>query len=241
MSHAPSSEYLPAQKVYARYAVARGTLRLWAQAGKIEALRVGENGKRLYKLADIERVLGVDAAKAQAKRVRVCYARVSSEHQRADLDRQVAFLKQHYPEHELYSDVGSGLNFKRLRFVALLDAVHAGTVAEVVVTDKDRLCRFGSELLQWLFDKADTKLVVHSDGVAADAGEPDRHHELADDILSIVTFFTARSNGQRSARNRKRRRDDAEAAAGQEAAPRKKAKHEAAGGADAESASLSDA
>jgi len=208
MSHT-SSEYLPAAKVHELYAVARGTLRLWAEAGKVEALRIGSSGKRLYKLADIERVLGVDTQKAQEKRLRICYARVSSQHQRPDLERQVAFLKQHYPSHTIYQDIGSGLNFKRTHFVALLDAVHAGTVAEIVVTDKDRLCRFGSDLVQWLLDKAGTRLVVHSDAVAQPADEPDYNHELSDDIISIITFFTARSNGQRSARNHKRRLNDA--------------------------------
>lgn len=210
MSHV-SSEYLPAAKVYELYAVARGTLRLWAEAGKVEALRIGSSGKRLYKLVDIERILGFDIKKAQAKRQCVCYARVSSHHQKADLERQVAFLQQHYPAHTIYQDIGSGLNFKRPHFVALLDAVHAGTVSEIVVTDKDRLCRFGAELVQWLLDKAGTKLVVHSTDVQQPTDEPDYNHELSDDIISIITFFTARSNGQRSARNHKRRREDAEA------------------------------
>lgn len=206
-----ASEYLPAAKVYQLYAVSRSTLRTWADGGKVEALRANGDGKRLYKLADIEHVLGVDSdKKAQEERKRVCYVRVSSSKQRADLDRQVAFLQQHYPRHEIYRDIGSGLNFKRSHFVALLDAIHSGTVAEVVVTDKDRLCRFGNELVQWILDKAGTKLVVHGTPMEQPLDEPDFNHELSDDIISIITFFTARSNGQRSARNRKRRRADAE-------------------------------
>jgi predicted site-specific integrase-resolvase len=236
-----TSAYLPAAKVHALYAVARTTLRDWAESGKVEALRAGGTGKRLYKLADIERVLGVDHGKEkEAKRERVCYARVSSQHQRGDLDRQIAFLRQHYPEHRLYSDIGSGLNFKRAQFVALLDAVHAGIVAEIVVTDKDRLCRFGSDLVQWFLDKAGTKLVVHSDPVERPGnadGEPDYNHELSDDIISIITFFTARSNGQRSARNRKRRRDDI---TGEETKAHKKTKREAAASKGEEDSNLSD-
>jgi len=209
MSHSTSA-YLPALKVHELYGIARSTLRTWAEDGKVEALRAGGDGKRLYKLADIERVLGVDSAKkTKTERQPVCYARVSSAHQRPDLERQVAFLKQHYPTHTIYQDVGSGLNFKRPHFVALLDAVHAGTVSEIVVTDKDRLCRFGADLVQWLLAKAGTKLVVHGTDVQLPADEPDYNHELSDDIISIITFFTARSNGQRSARNHKRRREDA--------------------------------
>lgn len=243
MSHV-SSAYLPAIKVYELYAVARSTLRAWAEEGKVEALRAhGGDGKRLYKLADVERVLGVDAnKKARTERQRVCYARVSSQHQRADLDRQVAFLRAHYPDHIVYQDVGSGLNFKRARFCALLDAVHAGTVSEIVVTDKDRLCRFGADLVQWLLDKAGTRLVVHSDAVersaGADADEPDYGHELSDDIISIITFFTARSNGQRAARNRKRRRADDEAGQAHQDPKRPRNDGEASGDAHKEDSDL---
>jgi predicted site-specific integrase-resolvase len=238
MSHSTSA-YLPAAKVHELYSVARSTLRSWAEEGKVEALRAGGEGKRLYKLADVERVLGVDhAKKTQAERQCVCYARVSSQHQRGDLERQVAFLRSHYPDHVIYQDVGSGLNFKRARFVALLDAVHAGTVSEIVVTDKDRLCRFGADLVQWVLDKTGTRLMVHSDTVgAAVADEPDTRHELSDDIISIITFFTARSNGQRSARNRKRRREDAEAS---EAPKNHKKNRKAASGAHQEDPPVSD-
>lgn len=220
----PFAEYLPAKHVQLRYAISRGTLRAWAEAGRVGALRAGGDGKRLYKLSDIEALLGVkpdDVGEKAQPRQRVCYARVSSEHQRGDLERQIAFLQRHYPEHTLYSDVGSGLNFKRRQFVALLDAVYGGTISEIVVTDKDRLCRFGVDLVQWLLDKTGTKLMVHSDdvGAVADTDNPDVNHELGDDIISVITFFTARSNGQRSARNSKRRREDAAAAAGEAPPP----------------------
>ena len=213
--------YLPAVQVQKTYAISRSTLRAWAEAGKIHVLRAGGDGKRLYKLADIELILGVPEheAKEDQQRRRVCYARVSSAHQRGDLERQSAFLRQEYPEHELIQETGSGLNFKRPRFVALLDAIHSGLVEELVVTDKDRLCRFGGDLMQWLLDKTGTRLVVHGQDVGEHdaAAEPDTNHELSDDIISIITFFTARHNGQRSARNRKRRR---EAAAEEEATDR---------------------
>src|SRR4051812_24783392 len=105
-----SSAYQPAKQVQKLYAVSRTTLRSWAEAGRVEALRANGDGKRLYKLTDIERILGVDARTQAPARERICYARVSSAKQRADLDRQIAFLQQHYPEHRVYSDVGSGLN-----------------------------------------------------------------------------------------------------------------------------------
>ena len=83
---------------------------------------------------------------------------------------------------------------------ALLEQVYSGTVSEVVVRHKDRLCRYGLELVEFLLQKSGTRLVVQS-------GEPvSCTQELADDLLAITTVFVARHNGQRSAENRRRRR-----------------------------------
>jgi len=242
-----SSEYATAAHVHERYDIARSSLRAWAESGRIAALRVGGTGKRLYKLADIERILGIDEQEKKTERIKACYTRVSSQHQRGDLERQCAFLQHHYPDHKLYSDVGSGLNFKRPQFKALLDAVHNNAVEEIVVTDKDRLCRFGTELVQWLLDKTDTKLVVHSDPASAGAigDESNYNHELSDDIISVISFFTARHNGQRAARNRKRRRQDAvveeEASQEEEKEGKRKRARKGASRSDSEDSSVSHA
>ena len=157
-----------------------------------------------------QRAFGNNQPTKQAtKKVKVCYARVSSEHQRGDLDRQIADLRQHFPGHEIISDIGSGLNWKRKGFTALLERIHAGGVEEVVVTRKDRLCRFGSELVEWIFAKSGTQLVVLGSDVSADGSEAS---ELAEDLLSITTVFVARHNGLRSAANRKKRRETAKEA-----------------------------
>jgi putative resolvase len=142
--------------------------------------------------------------KQTTKKVKVCYARVSSEHQRGDLERQIADLQRHFPDHEIISDIGSGLNWKRRGFTALLERIYSGGVEEVVVTRKDRLCRFGSELVEWIFAKSGTQLMVLGSDVSADSSEVS---ELAEDLLSITTVFVARHNGLRSAANRKRRRE----------------------------------
>jgi predicted site-specific integrase-resolvase len=158
----------------------------------------------------VRRAFGDDQPTNQTtKKVKVCYARVSSEHQQRDLERQITDLQQHFPGNEIVSDIGSGLNWKRRGFTALLERIHAGGVEEVVVTRKDRLCRFGSELVEWIFAKNGTQLVVLGSDVGADSSEAG---ELAEDLLSIVTVFVARHNGLRSAANRKRRREIAKEA-----------------------------
>lgn len=183
------------------YDVSSSTLRNWAEQGKVKVVRSqGGKGKRLYCLADFKHQVGLD--EAQPRRC-ICYARVSSAHQHADLERQCDDLRAAYPDYELISDTGSGLNWKRPGLLALLDAVCRGTVAEVVVAHRDRLARIGVELLEWLFERYDTKLVVldHTEECQTETDE------LRDDLLAVVTFFVARNNGRRAAANRKRRRD----------------------------------
>ena len=143
-------------------------------------------------------------AEPEAQKIRtVCYARVSSQKQAADLARQIEALQVAYPDAEVLSDIGSGLNWKRPHFVSLLERAHRGEFSKVVVAHKDRLCRFAFELVEWIFAKAGVEVVVHGDH------EPDRN-ELADDLLSVVNVFVARHNGLRGAASRKRRRERAQ-------------------------------
>ena len=206
---AQNTTYTSASNIKQTYDVSVETLRRWAASGRVSFVRT-PGGKRLYSIADVRRAFGDDRPTNQTtKKVKVCYARVSSEHQRGDLERQITDLQQHFPGHEIVSDIGSGLNWKRRGFTALLERIHTGGVEEVVVTRKDRLCRFGSELLEWIFAKNGTKIVVLGSDVGADSSEAG---ELAEDLLSIVTVFVARHNGLRSAANRKRRREIAKEA-----------------------------
>jgi hypothetical protein len=87
-------------------------------------------------LQTYEESLEITNRHSSRKKAKICYARVSSEHQRNDLEWQIANLRQHYPEYEIVSDIGSGLNWKRRGFVALLERIHTGGIEEVVVTRK---------------------------------------------------------------------------------------------------------
>jgi predicted site-specific integrase-resolvase len=82
----------------------------------------------------------------------IIYARVSSSKQSQDLKRQEKYLKTKYPTAELKSDIGSGLNYKRTGFRAILQSLFKGNIKEVVVAHKDRFTRFGFEFFEWLFN-----------------------------------------------------------------------------------------
>lgn len=160
-------------------------MRRWASSGRVAIVKT-PGGKRLYSITDVHKVFGNDQQSTQ--KARVCYARVSSEHQRDDLERQITDLRQRYPGHEIISDIGSGLNWKRKGFVTLLERVYSKGIEEVVVTRKDRLCRFGSELVEWIFEKNGTRLMVLGSDVYTNDSEAG---ELAEDLLAIVTVFVA--------------------------------------------------
>jgi excisionase family DNA binding protein len=224
----PTTQYIPAAQVYKRYAVSRATLRRWAQDGRIRAVRTAGGGKRLYAVTDLDQLYQSTAIADANPKAKVIYARVSSSKQRGDLDRQIQDLQRECPGYALIQDIGSGLNWHRKGFQALLERVHQRDVEEVVVAHRDRLCRFGLELVEWIFQKAGVKLVVLSDrdhNIHSNS-DPDGTlaQELSEDLLSIVTVFVAKNNGRRAAENRKRRA--AETQTGGEKTRRKKGQAE---------------
>jgi putative resolvase len=152
LAFSPStSKYIPPRVAVKQYGISRTTLANWAKEGKIRAIRLGEghtSGHR-YNEDDLRIHLNIkDAPGEVRKRYTILYARVSSPKQKAagDLDRQIELLNQEFPNHDkVISDVASGLNFKRkgLITITLLDLVEKGHVADIVVSYRDRLARFG--------------------------------------------------------------------------------------------------
>ncbi|NBP00476.1 MAG: IS607 family transposase, partial [Proteobacteria bacterium] len=105
------SEYVGANKIKKLYDVSTPTLRRWASNGDINVVRL-PSGKRLYKQSDVSKLF-CDTQPQPTQRRRLCYARVSSDHQKADLERQISDLRSQFPNHDIVSDIGSGLNWKR--------------------------------------------------------------------------------------------------------------------------------
>ncbi|MEZ5672099.1 MAG: IS607 family transposase [Thiotrichaceae bacterium] len=95
------------------------------------------------------------------------------------------------PNHELIEDIGSGLNFKRKGFNALLERIMSGNVAEIVVAHRDRLCRFGFELVESIANKHNCNIMV------LDESKLSPQAELVNDLRSIIHIFSFRINGLR--------------------------------------------
>jgi predicted site-specific integrase-resolvase len=118
---------------------------------------------------------------------------VSTRGQGKDLERQIEYFKLQYPNHEIIKDYGSGINFKRKGFNSILDSAIKGDISEVVVTHKDRLCRFGFELVERI-------ITQHSNGkiVVLNQQKTSPREELVGDLISIITVFSSRLYGLRS-------------------------------------------
>ena len=169
----------------------------WANAGKLIVHRT-KGGHRRYLKSDILNLSKPQPAPEQSTKESICYCRVSTHSQKQDLERQVEFFRLRYPSHRIVKDIGSGLNFKRKGLKTILDSALLGNLEEVVVTHKDRLCRFGFELVEFIIASKNGKIVV------LDQQKSSPEKELVDDILQIITVFSARIHGMRSHSIKKR-------------------------------------
>jgi putative resolvase len=179
--------------------VSISTLRRWEAEGKIEAERT-PGGHRRYDLAELR---GVVPRVSRSEVLTLAYARVSSSDQKGDLVRQVALLESfccaHGWRYEVLKDLGSGLNYKKRGLRQLLQRICAGEVKRLVLTHKDRLLRFGSELVFALCEEFQVEVVIINQSERPLSFE----EELAQDVLEIITVFSAQLYGSRSHKNRK--------------------------------------
>ena len=105
---------------------------------------------------------------------------------------KINFLTKKYPSYEIITDIGSGINFKRKGLQQILDDLFEQNISEVVVASKDRFSRFGYELFEYIFNKFGAKITCVNKQLDQTIKE-----ELAEDLLSIITVFTARYHGKR--------------------------------------------
>jgi excisionase family DNA binding protein len=171
-------------KAAKQFGVHPSTIRDWADNGRISSFRT-PTGQRRIKLLNQHQNL------QKEEKIRAIYCRVSSQKQRDDLQRQISFMQEKFKDYQIFQDIGSGINFKRKGLIALLDKCLQGMVSEVVVSSRDRLCRFAFELFEWLFERQGIKLTV------LEQGDESPESELSNDVLSIIQVFCCRRNGKR--------------------------------------------
>jgi putative resolvase len=168
------------------------TLRRYADDGKIEAI-VTPGGRRQY---NINKFMN-DNINIKNRNIpiefNVCYCRVSSYGQSDDLERQVEFMKNKYPTFEIITDIGSGINFERPGLKKIIDYAIEGKLKKLAISYKDRLCRIGYSLIEYILTKySNTQIIVELEKVET------VNEEIANDLMQIITVYTAKINGMRS-------------------------------------------
>ena len=180
------------------------TLRNWEKSGKLKPDSISPGGTRRYNSDTIMRISGKELPQIEKDdRVTIAYARVSSQDQKEDLKRQAQVLELYCAEHgykyELITDLGSGMNYYKKGLTTLISRILDDGVKRLVLTHKDRLLRFGAELIFSICEAKGVEVVIVNRGEEKASFEED----LAKDVQEIATVFSARLYGSRSGKNRK--------------------------------------
>jgi len=162
----------------------------WDSKGLLKSVKT-KGGHRRYMRTDVLEKAGKKEESNPGRNI--CYCRVSTRGQKEDLERQIEFFRCKYPNHEIISDYGSGINFKRKGFNSILDSSIKGNINEIVVTHRDRLCRFGFELIERIITQGGKGKIV-----VLNKKETSPQEELVGDLISIITVFSSRLYGLRS-------------------------------------------
>ena len=173
------------------------TLRNWDKDGKLKPHHTTESGYRYYSEEQLNQVLNI---KQKNKKV-IGYCRVSSPKQKDDLERQIENVKIYLlaqgKPFEIISDVGSGINCKRKGLLELLDRINKNEVEKVVVLYKDRLSRFGFELIEYVASLHGCEIEI------IDNTQKTEQEELVEDLVQIITVFNCKLQGKRANKARK--------------------------------------
>ena len=173
--------------------LAHSTLRLMHRKGEFVPAKISPGGTRYYSDEQVKEYMGV---KTVSKRIVIGYARVSSRKQEDDLDRQIENLKTYmYAKgysFELITDIGSGINYSKKGLTKLLERIHKGEVSKVVVLYKDRLVRFGFELLETVCKLNDCEIEI------VDNTPKTNEKELINDLVKVFNVFGSELKGEQS-------------------------------------------
>ena len=174
------------------------TLRNWDKNGKLHPHHTSSNGYRYYSHEQLGQVINI---KTNVDRKVIGYCRVSSNKQKDDLKRQIenmeVYLTSLEKPFEIITDIGSGINYKKKGLKELIKLITQNKVEKVVVLYKDRLVRFGFELIEYLASLYNCEIEI------VDNTEKSEQQELVEDLIQIITVFSCRLQGKRANKTRK--------------------------------------
>lgn len=171
--------------------VSISTLQRWDRTDVLKSRRTPTN-QRYYTDEDLKRVLNLEG-ETKAERKNVGYCRVSTQGQKQKLENQQEFVSVYSLSHgvildEIYTDIGSGLNYQRKNWNKLLKQVEANEIDKIYITYKDRFVRFGYEWFEDFCASHGTEIIV------LNQKQTSLEEELTEDLLSIFHIFSERNN-----------------------------------------------
>ena len=171
------------------------TLRNWDKNGTLKPSHITSGGTRYYSQEQLNHFLGLKSKTKIDKKI-IGYCRVNSHKQKDDLERQIENVRTYMYakgyQFEIISDIGSGINYNKKGLNKLIDMITNSEVDKIVVLYKDRLIRFGYELIENICEKYGTKIEV------IDNTEKTEEQELVEDLIQIVTVFSCRLQGKKA-------------------------------------------
>ena len=178
------------------------TLRNWDKKGLLKPDELTKGKARRYRIETLRNInRNIIFTKDDLKTI--AYARVSSHDQKEDLNRQVQLLELYCAKHgykyEVIQDIGSGMNYYKKGLTKLIDLILDNQVQRLILTHKDRLLRFGAELVFSICEAKNVEVIIINQGDET----PSFEEELAKDVLEIITIFSARLYGSRSKKSEK--------------------------------------
>ena len=192
-------KYYSTKTVAQLLGVTSQTLRNWDREGKLKPSYVKSNGYRYY---SEDSILSYTQERKTKKTLNVVgYARVSSKKQIDDLNRQIenlrTYIESKYETYEIISDVGSGINYTKPGLQKLIEKINRKEVDLIIVLYKDRLLRFGFELIEYFATLNNVKIEV------LDKINKSENQELVEDLVQIVTVFSCKLQGKRKSKTKK--------------------------------------
>ena len=186
-------KFLSSKTVTQKLGITAQTLRNWDKQGKLKPAYVKSNGYRYY---SEDSILAYTQERKTKKELNVIgYARVSSKKQSDDLERQVnnlkTYLSSKYNNYEIIKDIGSGINYSKPGLKQLIEKINKKEVDLIVVLYKDRLLRFGFELVEYFAALNNVKIEV------LDKIDKSQDEELVEDLVQIITVFSCKLQGKR--------------------------------------------
>ena len=178
--------------------VSAQTLRNWDKNGKLKPHHTSTNGYRYYSKEQLNTLLNI---KPNTERKVIGYCRVSSNKQKDDLERQIEntrlYLTAKGKPFEIITDIGSGINYKKKGLKQLIKLIISNEVEKVVVLYKDRLLRFGFELVEYIANLYNCEIEI------VDNTKKSEQQELVEDLVQIITVFSCKLQGKRANKTKK--------------------------------------